>query len=85
MSSLKRKQPFMLCLQSRDLWKFDFQSTSSTTSSSFSNYFYKLEPNVKARYVEKISLCDGIDPYTMNKNSFLTDFRELPNLEFPDI
>ena len=61
------------------------QSTSSTISSSFSNYFYKLEPNVKATYVEKISLCDGIDPYTMNKNSFSTDFRELPNLEFPDI
>ena len=34
------------------------QSTSSTTSCSFSGYFYKLEPNVKARYIEKISLCD---------------------------
>lgn len=61
------------------------QSTSSTTSSSFSDYFYKLEPNVKARYIEKISLCDGIDPYAMNKDSFSTDFKDLPKLEFPDI
>lgn len=61
------------------------QSTSSSTSSSFSDYFYKLEPNVKARYIEKISLCDGIDPYAMNKDSFSTDFKDLPKLEFPDI
>ena len=58
------------------------QSTSSTTSSSFSNYFYKLEPNVKARYIEKISLCDGIVPYTMNKNSFSTDRQKTADESF---
>ena len=49
------------------------------------SYFYNLEPNVKSRYMEKISLCDDLDIYVMNKNSFATDFGDLPNLEFPDI
>ncbi len=58
---------------------------SSTVSSCLSGYVNTLEPNVKARYVEKISLCDGVDPYTMKNPGFSTDYKDLPNVEFPDI
>ena len=59
--------------------------SSSTVSSCLSGYVNTLELNVEARYVEKISLCDGVDPYTMKNPRFSTDYKDLPNVEFPDI
>ena len=35
-----------------------------------SQYSTKLDPVSKARYLEKMQLCDGIDPYTMTKKDF---------------
>lgn len=47
--------------------------------------FYGLTTEFQSRYLNKLALCDGIDPYCMKKGEFSTDFIDLPNLQFPDI
>ena len=59
--------------------------SSSTVSSCLSGYVNTLEPNGKARYVGKISLCDGVDLYTMQNPGFSTDYKDLPNVQFANI
>ena len=58
---------------------------TATTKNLLSEYFLSLQPKAKSRYQEKLSLCDGLDPYSLKKSDFLTDHNNFPNLQFPDI
>ncbi|XP_046864314.1 uncharacterized protein LOC124458317 [Xenia sp. Carnegie-2017] len=58
---------------------------TATTQNLLSEYFLSLQPKAKSRYQEKLSLCDGLDPYSLKKSDFLTDHNNFPNLQFPDI
>ena len=44
-----------------------------------------LEPVVKARYLEKLKIIGGIDPYEENTKSFSDDKKLLPSVTYPDI
>lgn len=46
-------------------------------------YRDKLEPAVKSRYLEKLKLIGGVDPYDLKKLS--SDVTTLPSLTYPDI
>ena len=58
---------------------------TSMQENTLSEYTKTLDPKTKRRYVDKISLCDGIDPYMMKSKEFSQDFNDLPAIEFPDI
>ena len=44
-----------------------------------------LEPVVKARYLEKLRLVGGTDPYELSNKSFSEDKKLLPSITYPDI
>jgi len=44
-----------------------------------------LKSNVRARYLQKIEICDGIDPYCLKKKDFSYEFIDFPSVSFPDI
>jgi len=46
-------------------------------------YKDRLEPATKARYIEKLALIGGIDPYDLKK--LCDDVNQLPSLTYPDI
>ena len=50
-----------------------------------SAYCQGLEATARARYLQKIELCDGFDPYCLKKKDFLYDLKDIPMVEFPDI
>ena len=52
---------------------------------TLSEYTKTLDPKTKHRYIDKLSLCNGIDPYVMKTKEFSQDFNDLPSIEFPDI
>jgi hypothetical protein len=39
----------------------------------------------KARYLEKLSIIDKTDPYTVEKSKWSKKTEELPNILYPDI
>ena len=44
-----------------------------------------LPANAKNRYLRKVRICQGINPYTLKEKDCVTDFDKLPKAEFPDI
>ena len=50
-----------------------------------SDYFRGLEPNIQARYSQKIVRCGGIDPYCLKKKDFSQDLNDLPEITEVDI
>ena len=52
---------------------------------TYSDYFMTLKSNVRARYLQKIEVCDGIDPYCLKKKDFSYEFVDFPSVSFPDI
>jgi hypothetical protein len=53
---------------------------ATAQATQLSDFFYKLEPNMKARYLEKISQIRGDDPYSMSNSDFYQDVELLPSL-----
>ena len=45
-----------------------------------SDFYFKLEPKSKARYIEKISHINKEDPYALKKSDFCKDLSLLPAL-----
>ena len=70
---------------------FRFQMTANgcrntcVSEATFYECFHTLAGNVQARYREKISLCDGVDPYCIKRANFLRISRICPHVQFPDI
>ena len=52
---------------------------------ALSDYFRGLEPNIQARYSQKIVRCGGIDPYCLKKKDFSQDLKDLPEITEVDI
>ena len=50
-----------------------------------SSYFLNLHPNMQDRYLQKISLIDNFDPYTIGQNDFNISINELPVVTLCDI
>ena len=48
-------------------------------------YTNTLDTISRLRYLQKVSLCGGIDPYALKKKDFGTDLELYPAVEFPDI
>lgn len=48
-------------------------------------YYAKLSGDMKKRYDEKMILCDGIDPYTLNANDLSIDRKDFPTITVSDI
>lgn len=48
-------------------------------------YLDSLTGSSKGRYLEKISLIGGIDPYTIKKSDLTSDVLLLPSISYPDI
>ena len=53
-------------------------------ASARSQYFAEIPANAKARYVEKIALCDGVDPYA-SSTKYEDDISKWPAVSYPDI
>ena len=51
---------------------------------SLSSYMSTLDPPSKKRYIEKLKLIDGIDPYTA-ENDFSRAFDHLPPITYMDV
>lgn len=51
----------------------------------FSDYYKSLEANVQARYRQKISKCENIDPYVLKKKDFSYEMKDLPCVTEVDI
>jgi len=45
-----------------------------------SDYFYKLDAKLKARYLEKIACIRKEDPYALKRDAFCRDPSRLPHL-----
>ncbi len=45
-----------------------------------SDYYYKLDSKLKARYLEKISYIRQEDPYVLKRTEFTRDVSHLPSL-----
>ncbi|XP_070547277.1 uncharacterized protein [Ptychodera flava] len=52
---------------------------------SFSQYFASLDGVSKTRYMQKIELCDFIDPYTLQNKQLSPDPKRFPEVQYPDI
>lgn len=52
---------------------------------SFSDYFYALDLNSRKRYIEKVKLCEGIDPYVLSTKDLTNELANYPPVQFPDI
>ena len=48
----------------------------------WSDYYYKLDAKLKARYAEKLSFINHEDPYALNKAEFCRDVSHLPSLGY---
>lgn len=48
-------------------------------------YTQYLSPVVKERYMEKIKLCDGFDPYKIKSCDLTEDFKSFPKITFFDV
>jgi hypothetical protein len=53
--------------------------------SSCSDYFLSLANDSKKRYLQKVSLINGKDPYTLKKSDFSQDKDDFPNFQYPDL
>ena len=51
-----------------------------TSSGARSERFLKLNVEDKKRYIAKLSLVDGIDPYMLSNKDFSEDTAHLPSL-----
>ena len=51
-----------------------------TSSGARSERFLQLNVEDKKRYIAKVSLIDGIDPYMLSDNDFSEDRAHLPSL-----
>ena len=62
-------------------------ASNKLKASSVNKLSYKdsLEPIVKARYLEKLKIINGTDPYEMQVKSFSDDKKLLPSVTYPDI
>jgi hypothetical protein len=49
------------------------------------SYLYSLDSVTKARYLEKLSIIDKTDPYTVEKRKWSQKRNEFPNILYPDI
>jgi hypothetical protein len=49
--------------------------------SSCSDYFLSLANDSKKRYLQKVSLINGKDPYTLKKSDFSQDKNDFPNFQ----
>ena len=58
----------------------EFVKKSMTQAAPYSDYFYRLDGKMKARYCDKIACIRNEDPYTMKKNEFTKDMAQLPTL-----
>jgi len=47
-----------------------------------SDYFYKLDAKLKARYLEKIACIRKEDPYALKRDAFCRDPSRLPALRY---
>lgn len=51
-----------------------------------SEYFLSLQSyTVKTRYLQKVSIINHFDPYTFTKKDFLTDLKDIPEVNLLDI
>lgn len=48
----------------------------------WSDYYYKLDGKLKARYLEKVSFIKKEDPYTLKKAELFRDVSHLPSLGY---
>ncbi|KAK7090441.1 hypothetical protein V1264_010238 [Littorina saxatilis] len=48
-------------------------------------YIEKLEPEPKARYIEKLKSLNGCDPYELGDKEWSVDAEKLPQLTFGDM
>ena len=49
------------------------------------NYFDSLDPPSRKRYMEKISVIGGIDPYVIESEKFNCNIENVPAFTYPDI
>jgi hypothetical protein len=49
------------------------------------SYLDSLDSVTKARYLEKLSIIDKTDPYTVEKRKWSQKRNEFPNILYPDI
>ncbi|XP_072047343.1 uncharacterized protein [Amphiura filiformis] len=58
----------------------------SNTPMLRSNYYNSLQcPEIKARYDQKISEIDGLDPYTVKKSDWSGEMEKFPEITWPDL
>ena len=49
------------------------------------SYLDSLDSVTKARYLDKLSIIDKTDPYTVEKRKWSQKTEEFPNIQYPDI
>lgn len=50
---------------------------------SYSEYYKSLSGDVSQRYLQKINICEGIDPYTLKGQ--ITNAKDYPEVEYNDL
>lgn len=50
-----------------------------------SDIYNKLPPEIQSRYVQKIAVIRGYDPYTFTKDQYLNDVKDFPKVWLLDI
>ena len=58
---------------------------SSTAGKHRLPYIHTLDSRAKARYIEKLSVIDKLDPYTIPSSKYSADPDLLPPVTYPDI
>ena len=59
--------------------------TTSKTKTARSSYFDTLDADSKKRYVVKIGIIGGQDPYKLESSDVSADPKTLPSVNYPDI
>ena len=49
------------------------------------SYFESLDPSTRKRYIEKISVVGGIDPYAIKSEKFDSNIENFSAVTYPDI
>ena len=55
---------------------------AAAAAAPYLNYFYGLSQEMKSRYLTKIAIINGQDPYALNKGEFTKDQEQLPLLGY---
>ena len=58
---------------------------AATNDTNLSEYASLLDAESKKRYVSKIQLIDGKDPYNIGKEEWSKDIVFFPNITYPDV